>query len=228
MKRKEDLPKRIVVGTTFPNVVVIRSYGLIVYNLKTKKYLMVRRKHTIDFLLLLQGRYRFSQLSLMLSKITLEEKNLLSEALLANDFRALTLEVGFEITNQIKTDKNDVLQILSRLKLNNQLEWYWPKGRRNYDENAFACAMREFKEEVGIELTPALNKIENPIYQSESQTYNLDKIMNYFWLYVIEDEIALPKPNSEEISMTGWFSIEEVRKHISENEYEFITRISIL
>ncbi|MFK5969310.1 MAG: hypothetical protein QM487_04215, partial [Candidatus Marithrix sp.] len=71
---------RIIIESPFiPRSIV--SYGLIVYCIKTNKWLLTQRKHSIEFLLYFGGDYRVSYLTLLLSYITSDEAKIIKMCL---------------------------------------------------------------------------------------------------------------------------------------------------
>ena len=66
------LHPRIITFSPFENAKII-SYRLLVLAKSTNRCIIVQRKHTIEFLLLLLGQYRPAILSILLSNLTKEE-----------------------------------------------------------------------------------------------------------------------------------------------------------
>jgi 8-oxo-dGTP pyrophosphatase MutT (NUDIX family) len=90
-------------------------------------------------------------------------------------------------------------------------EWGFPKGRRNYQENDYECALREFQEETGYN-SRLLKNIKNILpfeeiftgsnYKSYKHTYYLT-FMNY------EDTLQLNKFEPTEVSKMEWKNYED-------------------
>jgi ADP-ribose pyrophosphatase YjhB (NUDIX family) len=114
----------------------------------------------------------------MLKQMTQDEKEVLRQ----NDFGAAWKRVwgGDSISNQYKSEETiskDKFQLLQNGVYHkgefyslstmidesnqydswNEAEWGFPKGRRNYQEKDFECALREFTEETGYDYSKLKN-----------------------------------------------------------------------
>ena len=152
----------------------ITSIGIIAFRINNKKveYLLIRRKDTLGFIDFLRGKYSLinkEYILNMLKQMTLSEL----DCLLEFDFDKLWNRLWGH--NNITKYKNE--EIISRDKFNNLVkgihvdnsffslktlidetkkehiwiepEWGFPKGRRNFMEKDYDCALREFTEETG-------------------------------------------------------------------------------
>jgi 8-oxo-dGTP pyrophosphatase MutT (NUDIX family) len=90
-------------------------------------------------------------------------------------------------------------------------EWGFPKGRRNYQENEYDCALREFAEETGysekelkmvVNLFPFEEIFMGSNYKSYKHKYYLT-FMNY------TDSLNHSFTQNMEVSKVEWFSLEE-------------------
>ena len=214
--------QRIIVYTPFMNNKII-SYGLIVYAEETNRCVILQRKHSIEFLLILSGNYRPSILILLLPSITFEEMNII-EKLLNNDkkyfedifINTICLEqVDLDYAYLRFMDSKDIINKYIKDTINNKtysnLRWTWPKGRVNVDdkETYLQCAIREFKEEVEIDLPKA--KYISPNYHVvESVRTMTGKIIETrCWLYVITHEIIFPPlTNHKEVNDRKWVPLD--------------------
>ena len=122
--------------------------------------LMVRRKHTYNYIYLIRGMYSIEIESIIKSI------NLLTrieyENLLTKDFDELWEEVFNSLntnTNEYKKGKEHfnllikyiIPQIKHRINIiYDNPEWGFPKGKRNNNESNLECAKREFQEETGL------------------------------------------------------------------------------
>src|SRR5258708_23995684 len=131
---------RIVLDAEFITAKKIISYGLIVYALNSSKTIIVQRKHSIEFLLILSGEYRPSLLFYFLKYITKDELNIM-HSLCNNDkkyFKKVFIDVGLQKKNykyaylRFTDCKNIILNY--NHNLNSNLEWTWPKGRINIED----------------------------------------------------------------------------------------------
>ena len=71
---------------------------------------------------------------------------------------------------------NDLIEESSKYERWEEPEWGFPKGRRNYQEKDYDCAMREFTEETGLS-SAIVNNIQNitPYYSY----YKIKKRFHY-------------------------------------------------
>ena len=153
----------------------ITSIGIIAFRLNPNnnlEYLLIRRKDTLGFIDFLRGKYSLlnkEYIVNMLKQMTISEK----ESLLENDFDSLWKNLwgnnnlskykseensSRERFNLLKTGINingEFFDLETLIKLSNnsdnwdEPEWGFPKGRRNYMEKDYECALREFSEETG-------------------------------------------------------------------------------
>jgi 8-oxo-dGTP pyrophosphatase MutT (NUDIX family) len=165
----------------------ITSIGVIAFRINISnevEYLLIRRKDTLGFIDFLRGKYSLLNKEYiidMLKQMTYEEK----EKLVNYSFDELWKMLWGD--NNITKYKNE--ETTSRDKFNNLLkgittsnnttftlkllidesnesniwrepEWGFPKGRRNYMEKDYECALREFEEETGYS-KDLLNNVNN-------------------------------------------------------------------
>ena len=237
----------------------ITSIGIIAFRHNENKvieYLMIRRKDTLGFIDFMRGKYyiqnKFYILN-MLKQMTVSEKELLK----TRDFDELWCEIwgNNKISTQYKYEEN-----ISKTKFNSlkngiyshsdsynlhqlidesnkydnwsEPEWGFPKGRRNFQENDYTCALREFTEETGID-TSALILIENVIPYEEIFTgsnYKSYKHKYYVAQININEKPTMPFQESE-VSDIRWSSYEEAQSLIRPynlEKFEILTRVNIL
>jgi len=117
--------------------------------------------------------------------------------------------------------RNVVTGLLDKLDLSqNQLKWTWPKGRLQISserETPFACAKREFTEEVELFLPSPL--FISDTYVSESVcTITGRNIESRYWIYVIPEEISMTSPTGHpEVSNRQWVSTDTCIELIQHN-----------
>jgi len=110
-------------------------------------------------------------------------------------------------------------------------EWGFPKGRRNYQENDYECALREFTEETGypkdiLKLVSNVFPFEEVFIGSNYKSYK----HKYFLTYMdYEDTKKYPfQPNSE-VSKIEWLnyedSIHKIRDY-NEEKKKMITKVN--
>lgn len=208
--------RRLVLDTPFSTRSTI-SYGLIVYARDTKRWAIIQRKHSVEFLLFIRGLYRLTYLPFLLSCITKEEAFIIEKCLKGGPkiFQSVYLTdlelspEGLEYALIRMAESRDVvLNLLLKLDIsNNSLRWTWPKGRLQISsdrETPFECAKREFTEEVEIILPPPLYISDT--YVSETvKTITGRNIESRYWIYIIPNEIPMNPPKSHpEVSDRMW------------------------
>ena len=151
----------------------ITSFGIILFrmNKSIPEYLLIRRKDTLGYIDFLRGKYSVQNkyyIINMMKQMTAKEKN----DLRTKSFDELWTSVwGDERSNHYRAEKavsKERFESLKRGIVNDdemfslysmldecdvyewmEPEWGFPKGRRNYKEKDYECALREFTEETG-------------------------------------------------------------------------------
>jgi 8-oxo-dGTP pyrophosphatase MutT (NUDIX family) len=141
----------------------------------TPQYLMVQRKDSLSYVEFIRGKYSIEKrayIMKLVSNMTATERG----AICSKPFEELWLDLWqadeckayqreynearnkFDLIRRgyiIKNEKSEIYLNMDYI-INNtvstldEAEWGFPKGRRNINEHDFACAIREFKEETGI------------------------------------------------------------------------------
>ena len=227
LSEKQDLPqqnidhRRLILDTPF-SVKSTVSYGLIVYAQNTKRWVLIQRKHSAEFLLFIRGYYRISYLPLLLCNITQEECHIILQCLqkgpsffidLYKDVLGLDADGISYALIRMAESRDIIYDILSKLSFeDNTLSWTWPKGRIQFSdekETSFECAKREFYEEVGIQLPPAVY-ISQEYITHTIKTLSGRIIESRYWIYIIPEEIPLSKPQcNPEVITREWVSISD-------------------
>ena len=211
----------------------ITSIGIILFR-KGKtgehEFLMIRRKNTLGYIDFMRGKYSiFNKLYLMnmLKQMTTHEK----ECLKQNDFDIAWRDVwGKEkITSQYKSEENlskdkfnalvagvysktEFYNLSSLVEESEQFgtwvdpEWGFPKGRRNYQEKDYECALREFAEETGYDYSNLVN-VHNILPFEEIFTgsnYKSYKHKYYLMYMKYENSIPLGEYELTEVSKMDW------------------------
>ena len=143
----------------------------------------------------------------------------------AEKFAALTR--GYTIRNA-DTDESiffDLTYILTNTtSLYNETEWGFPKGRRNINEDDITCAIREFREESGIQ--PRHIRISRDIKPLEEVFTGSNRIRYKHVYYVARyqppirgDDKDFHFPNKE-VRDVQWFSYQEGQSRIREFNIE--------
>lgn len=225
---------RLILNTPFSSRSTI-SYGLIVYAKDTQRWVIIQRKHSIEFLLFIRGLYRLTYLPFLLSHVTDVEADVIRKCLEGGPaifeqvyLHELDLEekgLAYALIRMAES-RTITMNLLSKLDFSqNDLSWSWPKGRQSYSgfadttdrETPFACARREFIEEVEIKLPPPLF-ISDSYLSTNFHTLTGRTIESRFWIYVIPTEIPIPPIESHpEVSNRLWVDTETCAKLIPRN-----------
>ena len=147
-----------------PSKPPITSYGILAYTLdKNKKplFLLAQRRDTIEYCVVLRGKYTKKQLEIYIQLLTKQEQ----ERILKHSFDELWDDLWVHHSNLFYTtfyekSKQKFIQnydIICKLihQYPSQIEtppWGIPKGKRNRNENEIKCAIREFYEETMIHI----------------------------------------------------------------------------
>jgi ADP-ribose pyrophosphatase YjhB (NUDIX family) len=215
----------------------ITSIGIVVFR-KTKnnnyEYLMIRRKDTLGYIDFMRGKYSVynkEYIMNMLKQMTKEEKNILNskdfnsawkriwgDEIISNQYKSeeLVSRDKFMLLNSGIFNKNNYYTLESMIEESNKIhsweeaEWGFPKGRRNYQEKDFDCAIREFKEETGYNPNN-LKNIRNLYPFEEIFTgSNYKSYKHKYYLAFLDYEISLNMKgfDSAEVSKMEWKTYE--------------------
>ena len=99
----------------------------------------------------------------------------------------------------------------------NEPEWCFPKGKKNYNESDFECAIREFKEETYIHSN--IDIVNNKCITVKETEENSVTYTNIFYIGKINNKISEPDNeivllNNQEVSKIGWFTYKEANNKI--------------
>lgn len=221
----------------------IISIGTIVFKQNENKdiqFLMICRKHTLGFMDFMRGKYSIYNKEYILNilkEMTIAEKKMVLE----NDFPFLwkylwnsTISQQYKQEEHISEEKfisvkngillqnqfyslNSMISELSNEEQWEEPEWGFPKGRRNYFEKDYDCALREFAEETGYDKN-SLKNIDNILPFEEIFTgSNYKSYKHKYYLLQMKDnpppKIVNPFDNSE-VSKVEWKTYEECMETI--------------
>lgn len=224
--------------------VPVTSYGVVCFRYNSEKkqyeYLMICRKDTLGYIDFMRGKYLVQNkhyILNMIKQMTLQER----EKMLSRSFDDLWVELwgdngsinkykteeiaSREKFNLLKTgilNKNEFFTLDSMVREANSInlwndpEWGFPKGRRNYQEKDFECAMREFCEETGYNKS-LLTNIQNVLPYEEifiGSNYKSYK-HKYYLMYMNYHQSLTPTSYEEnEVSKIEWKSFDSCVKNI--------------
>jgi ADP-ribose pyrophosphatase YjhB (NUDIX family) len=237
----------------------ITSNGVISYRINNNiiEYLMIRRRHTLGYIDFMRGKYSINDkfyIVNMINQMTLEEKH----KLLTLSFEELWADIwGLEtVSTQYKTEENSSKEKLLNLKtgINNskqvytlhdlvqlsnkdymwgEAEWGFPKGRRNFKERDYDCAIREYCEETGYK-KDHLNILQNisPFEEIFSGSNYKSYKHKYFIGYIPYNKTSnIDKYEKTEVSQMGWFNINDCLLKIrdyNEEKKKILCKINVL
>lgn len=223
--RKKNI-QRIVTLNPFRQKKTI-SYGLIVYANDTKRTLLVKRKHTVQFMNIMCQNVRKSYIWVYMSEISEEESNMLRKALNSERyykyaFKKIGLnENFFEYSKELFFKNSEYMKNIFKSSIfKGKLSWFWPKGKLlNKKENKLNCAIREFNEEIEEELKPFIFLSDQWIVSSFlSKEFKL--IESHLLIYVVENEFEIQEKIHfhEEISERKWFNFSGLKNIIYDED----------
>jgi ADP-ribose pyrophosphatase YjhB (NUDIX family) len=229
----------------------ITSYGVIAFRYNPRhelELLMICRKDTLGYIDFIRGKYSVQNENYilnMLKQMTTEEKELLKNhdfdtlwnKLWGNNFvlskykseetlskeKFTILKNGLFIKNKM-VDLNSLIEESNKFPLWNEPEWGFPKGRRNYQEKDYACALREFYEETGYN-PETLKNIQNIFPFEEIFTgsnYKSYKHKYYLMYMNYEDSMKPTVFEKSEVSKLEWKTYEDCLRTIRHYNLEKI------
>ena len=97
-----------------------------------------------------------------------------------------------------------------------ETEWGFPKGRRNYQENDYNCAVREFQEETGIDSSNIVILQNVSPYEETFTGSNYKSYKHKYLLSFIQNTSNINMNNFEksEVSCMEWMSYDKCIKII--------------
>jgi len=221
----------------------ITSYGVIAVRINKEgqhEYLMIRRRDTLGYIDFMRGKYSIynkDYIMNMLKQMTDHEKDKLknmefnqlwiglwgTEAL-SNQYKSeesisreklASLRDGIIIKNELQTI-SDMIEESNGYETWKEPEWGFPKGRRNYQEKDYECALREFQEETGYS-HKLLNNIANILPYEEIFTgsnYKSYKHKYFVCMMNYEDTDKEVKFEPTEVSKMEWKTIDNCTESI--------------
>jgi len=221
-------------------------------NTISPKYLMVQRKDSLSFVEFLRGKYDVNNTQYLLrlfTNMTEEERSRIANNdfdTLWKDMwckssvheqnknfnkeyneskeRFDTLKKGVYINSATRGlyffDINYILQ--NSASEFDETEWGFPKGRRNINEDDVHCALREFREETGInfrniKVSHDIKPLEEVFSGTNKVRYrHIYYIAKYHTMAFMDNDLPTPtiSPNNIEIKNIQWFNYNEAQNKI--------------
>tara|TARA_B110000902_G_C14257977_1_gene568676 strand:- start:306 stop:1205 length:900 start_codon:yes stop_codon:yes gene_type:complete len=186
------------------------------------KFLMIRRKHSLNYVEFIRGKYNtFDDAINMLMLMSKEEVvNIIS-----NNFEDLWNNLWLENSKshmkEFRKSKNKFKNFITSDNINeiqkldlpyDEPEWCFPKGRKNVYEKSIDCAVREFKEETQYYIEKK-DICKNIIPINETYTGTDDNIYkNVYYISLDIDTDNFNKLNNNEVSSVRWVNYYEASK----------------
>ena len=206
----------------------IISYGIILTNRLTNKYLMIRRKNSFGYIDFMRGKYNINnkeQIQNLIDEMSNEEKDDLLNYSFLQLWKNMWENIKYKFEENIAEKKFNSLKYgitldssvisLKSLIENTKTqwqgpEWEFPKGRKNYQEKLLECALREFEEETGylksdLKIVDNILPFEEIFIGSNNKSY---KHKYYLGILIknVNDETNFQK---SEVSKVEWKSFED-------------------
>ncbi len=222
--------------------------------------LLIQRRDSLGYVDLLRGKYSIHDVDYIKKQIagmTDEERKKIVE----RDFEDLWAEMWGSESNdaQYKKDKENSKNKLMALREGITLdisgttktladfvrectvhwdtpEWGFPKGRRDGSESDLDCALREMKEETGLQYdqVQVIYNLE-PLSETFQGSNRVNYCHKYFVIYVKDGSQVKYEPSNphmrREIGNLGWFRLPDAFQKIrSENleKREILTKLGFL
>ena len=201
------------------------------------EYLMICRKDSLGYIDFLRGKYPLyskSYILTLINEMTTEEKGRLFAQTFEDLWKHLWGDfIGIQYRGEERNAKEKFIQIKRGIQVCDGSgydleslieesttawetpEWGFPKGRRNYQENDVACALREFEEETGYEKN-TISLIKNLLPFDEIFIgSNLKSYKHVYFLGHISNTITPSTAfQKSEVSQMNWFTLDECKKRI--------------
>ena len=219
------------------------------------EFLMVQRKDTLFFVEFVRGKYDVADLEYvrkMLSGMTKEEQNMIREGATFTDLWSHLWSFSHMrncVTNEFCVSKEKYETLLKKpehgepfiIKTLNELakagicmaelEWGFPKGRRNIYENEEACALREFSEETGVS-SNCLHLFPHTIEDTFVGSNNVHYAHKYFMAKLIAvggqsltcDMPICSAQQAREVSCVRWMTLKDAMPRLTGTRVKILER----
>jgi 8-oxo-dGTP pyrophosphatase MutT (NUDIX family) len=230
-----DLPDRYIIKRS-PINRVLNSHGCIVFYGKgdDRRWLIVQRRISIEFALLVSGDYRKSDIPKYISGVTSDEKILLLKAVddkmsfeTLYTYAVYPIKKVYDSKRRFSDHKHVIRYFLIRQDIHKECEFYWPKGKAEYCETSLQSAKRETMEETGVDITDGNIIFYYPIKDSFVGINNLIYNVN-LWLVEFEKKPDTFISSPYEISNVAWVSDLELEKYMPNKKMHIQSMLKML
>ena len=209
-------------------------------------FLMVQRKDSLSYVEFIRGKYSLENRSYIMklaTNMTEDERQRIHNNTFDNLWKSMWCKSNEEETNKnftkeyaeasekftmlkkgylLKTDDGKTIHFSLDYIFENttamfkETEWGFPKGRRNINEDDISCALREFKEESGmnlkyIRLLHDVKPLDEVFSGSNKIRY---KHVYYLAKYSSDYDHTFHKSFCKEIKDVQWFTFDEMIERI--------------
>lgn len=200
----------------------ILSTGIIAVDNSSKiKYLMICRKDSLGYVDFIRGKYstvNLDYIKSMIDEMTNKEKNYILEKSFDELWNTLwSSSSGLQHRGEQRLSRDKFETLKSGVIIDGKMftlkdlvndsktswetpEWGFPKGKRNYKENEYDCAVREFVEETGVEV----NKLDilNNVFPFEEvfTASNYKSYKHKYYIGFLKDTVELSNFQKSEVS----------------------------
>ena len=211
------------------------------YYMKKIKFLLIRRKHSLNFIEFIRGKYELNQSELkykfeLMSPDEIADISILSfknlwENVWGDKSWCKTFDKEYKDSkdkfNKLKKDKQ-LFKTLTQdtIPKYNSPEWGIPKGRRESQESNMDCGIREFCEETSLTCDNfnIINKV-SPIVENFTGTNNKNYKSIFYLASLKKNKFNFNIDNNFEVGDIGFFTLDEATTLIRDYHQE---RIKIL
>ena len=211
------------------------SYGLLTFAKDTRRWFMVKRRHSNSLINLLWGRYRSSSIPSLVADLSFDEISLIERSLVEfDDYTSIVRSVynnktdGRVYAYQRFRDLRKLFMHAIEMRFNGDLtkvhtfpdiDWFWAKGQKDSKfETSLDTAIREFEEESGITISEMSYVMSRDSIMYEFEVSPALILTVQLWVCIVDNETEPPSLTEEdiEISERGWMDTQQVLEHLSD------------
>lgn len=214
------------------------SHGIILQAQNTQRWLVVQQRYTYAYFQIVKGKFYGGQIFDLIRRLSYQETQKIVSLLRHCDMRSRLIKLYLSIFRQVSLSELNyaltMLQEFSSTILNlidhnsrrkDETEWFWPKGQAQRGEESLDAALREFREEVKIDLTRKRYRVIKPMHQTVVDK-NGRSYRTVLWLCCIDEEFFLPEVTKKdvEIRQRVWVTTEFLRQHFSSDKLKALEK----